>query len=529
MDAQLRQEIVDLCTAMLATFSKEYIKAYTIELVKKATKEARETPSPYFLEKRPKDFDKSDIFKGSLIKLGAVRKNWLKRHFVVRYDYSVDYFVDENETTKKGTINLCGYRVEDDPNQSAITRIFNLAEKLGVDTSSIPKPKELPPFTIELYHYSRRCYYIQCANEDEFKEWVEMFRICCRRAYGLKNRDPCHQGAFHVAVRNTRWSLGRYGYWSYGGNEIQILSDLISTEVEYDILGRALRKLPNVPWFIRNFLRNKMMNVIDGIITSAVNPSWAAMDKTVTELRPTVEPRIKNQVDPIAQAQGNIVNKMKEQIMSAAQQSIEQHLAPHLAKIVRTTKEPIQSGFVESFKIWNDKTNGYSGNGSKESFSEYRRYPNNCWTMHPARIQIHDLEDPLRDLSKIFSDIWPSSIIYSIKEDITAMAYDGTYTFEKTVTEDQQDIESSKNSTREKYEHDVYTGTDEQIKFVIRSCACPVLFKVLKPITKPILSSLSSLVPSGLNDFLDVDEMYTQLINDIVDENTQIALDQIKN
>ncbi|KAN0055713.1 hypothetical protein ACTA71_011596 [Dictyostelium dimigraforme] len=527
MDAQIKNEIIELTKAMLETFTKEYIKAYTIQLTKKAIKDAKAIPSPYLLDPRPRDHDKSDIFSGYLVKLGAIRKNWLKRHFVVRYDYSIDYFVDDTHANKKGTINLCGYSVNDDPNKSGLDRILKIAEKMGVDTNSVPKPAQLPPFTIELYHYSRRCYYIQCSNEEEFKEWIEIFKTCCRRSYGFKNKDPCHIAAFGIAVRNTRWSLGRWGWFGYGGNENQILSDIILDEIEYDILGRALSKLPNAPWFIRNYLRNKMMTVIEGMVSSAVAPAWAGLDKTVGELRPTIEPRIKNQVDPIAQAQNSIVNKMRESMMSQIKPAMEEHVNKHLKKIIGEIRTPIENGFDESLKIWNEKTNAYNGNGSTESFSSYRSYPSSYWTMYPAKDKISPLYNIIDQYRPIFKDYSSYYVCYDIKEAINNMAYDGSYTLEKTVTQDQVDVASAKNQTHSKYQHDVILGTNMQMKFVVREMVKPTLCKIINPLTKPLLSSLSSAIPSAIGDFIDINELYNQLIDDILGDSTQVVIDEL--
>jgi len=53
MDGQLKQEVVELTKAVLATFTTEYTKAYTSALVAKCIKDAKKPPSPYLLEKRP--------------------------------------------------------------------------------------------------------------------------------------------------------------------------------------------------------------------------------------------------------------------------------------------------------------------------------------------------------------------------------------------------------------------------------------------------------------------------------------------
>ena len=62
----------------------------------------------------------------------------------------------------------------------------------GLDLSNIPKPKEYPPLTFELYHSRRRCYYITASSKEEFDDWVAQFRTCCWHARGYTLEDKAH-------------------------------------------------------------------------------------------------------------------------------------------------------------------------------------------------------------------------------------------------------------------------------------------------------------------------------------------------
>lgn len=87
-------------------------------------------------------------------------------------------------------------------------------------------------------------------------------KTCCRRAWGLKNLEFCHKKAFNEAIRKTRWELGHWGWWSYGGSEEQILSDLISEEIDWKIMGRIYGKISG-PWVVRNTVRNQVLKALD--------------------------------------------------------------------------------------------------------------------------------------------------------------------------------------------------------------------------------------------------------------------------
>jgi len=99
---------------VLETFSLQYTKAYVLALVRMIKLEAQKEPEPLLLAPRPA---REENFKcGYLVKEGGIRKNWKRRFFVVRPNYTVDYFETEAEAQKpkgkkKGSINLCGYSV----------------------------------------------------------------------------------------------------------------------------------------------------------------------------------------------------------------------------------------------------------------------------------------------------------------------------------------------------------------------------------------------------------------------------------
>lgn len=108
-------------------------------------------------------------------------------------------------------MNLTGYWVNTDPNDGILGRLKRLAEKMGMDFSALPKPKEYPPLTLELYHSRRRCYYITAANKEEFDDWVAQFRTCCWYARGLSFDEEVHKVCF-VRANFTRYYTYNFLY-----------------------------------------------------------------------------------------------------------------------------------------------------------------------------------------------------------------------------------------------------------------------------------------------------------------------------
>ena len=84
----------------------------------------------------------------------------------------------------KGVIHLAGYEVAESADNAKIEQLKALAKKLGIDEESLPLPEKFPAHTLALFHERRRNYFITAVDEDEKKEWAEMFRTCCRRTKG---------------------------------------------------------------------------------------------------------------------------------------------------------------------------------------------------------------------------------------------------------------------------------------------------------------------------------------------------------
>jgi len=540
VDASTKQEIEDLIKAVLKTFTTQYVKWYALYLVKKCKDDAKAEPSPYKLLERPPNTDNHKT--GWLLKEGGIRKTWKKRFFVARHDYVVDYYEKEEESTKekgkiKGSMSLCGYHVIEDPNDGIIKRLKTLAEKMGVNLDDIPKPKEYPKLTFEVHHHRRRCYFIQCENEEQFKEWVDLFKKVCRNAYGFRNKDPVHQAAFGEAIRRTRWELDRWGWWSWGGSEEQVLSDLISDQIEWAILGRIYSKI-NGPWTVRNTVRNQVLKTLDTIVSAGVGPAWKAMASAVETLRPQIEPKIKELVDPIGKAEAEMINKIKDAAMSVINPLLEKHVVPHLAKIMEIIQSPMTEAYDESYKMFDDQITKFEMKSSKDELSKAFKtldwYPRS-WEMYHATQKIDILYDPLWALNIIFPDIWPWHLIWKGHDDLRTTMDNGIYTFENKIltacegnegalSEGKALADRMKAETMEDYHHDGKLKTVHWYCHIIKKIIMPPFNKELLPACHDIISPISDAIPEPMKQFLDIDQLFDDLVNGIVDESIKTVV-----
>jgi len=540
VDASTKQEIEDLIKAVLKTFTLQYVKWYALFLVKKLKEDAKAEPSPYKLLERPPNTDHHKT--GWLLKEGGVRKTWKKRFFVARHDYVVDYYEKEEEAVKekgktKGSMSLCGYHVVEDPNDGVIKRLRTLAEKMGVNIDDIPKPKEYPKLTFEVHHHRRRCYFIQCENEEQFKEWVDCFKKVCRNAYGFKNKDPVHQNAFREAIRRTRWELGRWGWWSYGGSEEQILSDLISDQIEYTTLGKIYSKISG-PWAVRNTVRNQVLKTLDSIVSAGVGPAWKAMSSTVEQLRPQIEPKIKELVDPIGKAEAELINKIKDAAMSVINPLLEKHVVPHLSKIMEIIQSPMTEAYDESYKQFDEQINKFEMKASKEELSKAFKsldyYPRS-WEMYHVTRKIDILYDPLWALNVIFTDIYPWSLIWRGHDELRSTMDNAIYTFENKILKSCEMNESAlsegkaladrmKMETMEDFKFDGKLKTVAWYCEIIKKIIMPPFDAAIIPACKEIISPISEAVPEPMKQFLDIEQLFDDLINGIIDDSIKTVV-----
>jgi len=540
VDAATKQEMEDLIKAILKTFTLEYTKSYALSLVSKLRDDSNAPPPEQWqlLERPPWD---QDYKKGYMMKEGGIRKNWKKRYFVVRPNYSIDYFETEAEfnkgekAKKRGTIGLCGYRVVEDVNAGILNKLKQLAEKMNMDISQLPKPKEYPQFTIELHHERRRCYFIQAENEEEYKLWLEQLKTCCWRAYGYTNEDPVHKAAFDEGVKKTRWELGRWGGWSWGGSEEQILSDLIGDQIDWAIMGRIYAKITG-PWSVRYAVRNQVLKALDKAVNTAVKPAWAAMEKVVKALREKIEPVIKEMIDPIAKATNEIMDKIKGAVMNLIEPLLKEHVSPHLGKILDVIKSPMVDGYQATTTIFEEHISKWEVKGTSKdelmkSFSDLDWVPRS-WRMWSATDKLSIMYDALWALHSIFPDIYPYTAIWDGQDELRKRCDNAVYTWEQklivSAEKDAGDVKASAEKLKleviEEFKQDSQKAVRIFYHTIIKKIVMPPFEALVVPACKAVLEPLAEAIPEPMKQFLDIMKMFEDLYNGIIDDSIKVVL-----
>jgi len=534
MDAATKDEIANLIKQVLATFTTQYVKFFALGLVKKAEAEAGAEPGPdWKLTPRPEEGASKEALKcGFLTKEGAIRKSWKKRWFVVQPNYTVEYYESEKaaqapKPKPKGVMHLAGYRVIEDPNAGIITALEKLADQMKMDISELPKPKKYPDLVFEVHHPRRRSYFIEASTPEEKKEWMAMFRTVCWYAWGLQNRDPVHVMAFECAVRETRWNLGRWGYWGGQGSEAQILSDLIGDELEYATIGKVMSKLSG-PWIIRSKVRDQTLKIIDTMVSAAVTPAWTAMNKTVEELRPKIEPTIATSVDPIGKQKAELNNKLKDGCLGIINPLLDQHVTPHLSKILDIIKSPVVGGYETAAQLLETQFTQFAGkfNASQpeanfRDLDYWARW--SWWEARAATEKFEVMYEPLWALREIFSGIYPWSSIYNGQDALRKMLDNAVWTYQlelkKAVAENNATpCDTAKQVTLDKFREDAKIATFLFYLGLFKAVIMPALVQLVVPACKAIIEPLASIIPDLLKQFIDPNDMFDKLLNGIVDD-----------
>jgi hypothetical protein len=146
-----------------------------------------------------------------------VRRSWKRRWFVVEGgpDYRVSYFKSPGDRQPKGGLILQGYEVRPDCFKSE---------------------KDL---CIELYHRSRRCFYVFADTREGYAQWIPILKEVCRSARHELHPDPLCVRAFNVAYGATQLLMEDHTNRPPEVSETDALVELVCDRIDHIVLGDA--------------------------------------------------------------------------------------------------------------------------------------------------------------------------------------------------------------------------------------------------------------------------------------------------
>lgn len=508
MDEYKRRRIEERTKAICETFSKEYIRGYKDALIAKIKDEFNKKPKPdWQLLTAPVPTE--PIKTGFLVKQGGTIKNWKKRWFKVFPDYSIEYYEKENGK-KKGEINLDGYTV-------------------------IEEGMKGKNFSIEMRHKKRRCWFIQCQNEDDKKMWIDVFKMCCKKASrSTSNKDKVMAHAFKRAYERTRWSLYLWGWYTYSGSEGERLGDLIIEELERDVLSDIWQGLSGTPK-MQEITRNTIMKTVEGVVGAAVEAAWKAICSAIDEVKKPIEDAVRKVVEPIFAKEKELKEKIKETIMGTVDPALQQIVVPPLAKVLDVLMKPIRESYGELFKSWLKlgeifqkivAEHGADEKGIKkwmyESYWEVRYY----WgPMRNVIDKVEEIAKPLDLLGEVVSYVrsWriTSKIIDRQRKLLTNACYTVTVDLGET-----KDPRAAIRKTAERLLHDCQIQILNEYFSILKAVVMPPFNQEIIPKVVKLIEPLDSLIPDALKDLINPLKTLDELLTDLVETMVRNCVDQ---
>jgi len=260
------------------------------------------------------------------------------------------------------------------------------------------------------------------------------------------------------------------------------------------------------------------------------------MAQTVETLRPQIEPKIKELVDPIGKAEGELIEQIKNGAMSVINPLLEQHVTPHLSKIMEIIQSPMTEAYDESYKMFEEQIAKFDVKGPRDDLVKSFRtldYVPRSWDMYHATRKIDILYEPLWALNVIFPEIYPWGLIYRGHDDIRTTMDNAMYTYEQklltgsegndaALTKDLS--EKSKAETLEDFKFDGKLKTIEWYCGLMKTVVMPPFNGLVIPACKAILSPIADAIPEPMKQFIDIDQLFDDMINSIIDASIETVV-----
>jgi len=458
--------------------------------------------------------------EGWIQKRGKSLKKWNKRYLVVRPDYVIDSFETEEEAHKLNgkqltPINLSGYSIVEDPNLLSNRLQERTAYELGADVQDIPKKRGFPVLTFEAYHSNRKCSYFKAENPEEFRTWVAMFKKAAWRVKSLTWKDWCHERAFNIAVRRTRWEFGKWALWKFGGTEVEVISDLIAEELQHDLT--RLWGTFHGPLVVKIQLRKGVLKTVDSMIVESVKPAWEHMKHCIMEERPKVEATLRSYLGPhFTKAKEFVFNKMKEAVMGILEPVLQQYVNPYLASFSSILHDPLAKVIKESLLLFDEVANKLANNPRNACFSDMECLMRPLEKLYPV-LELYHAYDPSLASKGILPNFRPWEMLWVLQEYVHNLLDSAIYTWKKSI-EEGSDPTSLKHDLIVKFKHDAKLMIWISYSNLMKEAILPPFVTRVQPAARGILESLVNLIPEHRQQFLDVSEMFEELYNGVFED-----------
>eukprot|EP00051_Salpingoeca_urceolata_P000643 m.35013 g.35013 ORF g.35013 m.35013 type:complete len:982 (+) comp10886_c0_seq2:109-3054(+) len=340
MDASSKEQVETEARAMLSEFKTHYAKYYPYALLTATASELEPAPvSPFRLSEPPTA--KRPLKTGYLTKEGFVKHSWKKRYFVVRQDYTVEYFENEqaylSHAKPKGTIACGGYTVFETLDGFQAHTDDLLTVRLGVCP---PHTKSCPVNTFVLDCEGRRPWYVAAESVQERREWVETFRLCGLRSSGLLDNAKEQREAFQSSLASCRRVGGLSDHNLVAGTEVEVLAASVMEKLRAAVLEVSV--YPK----IREQPEKTRQSIYDSVEMELLSEVTAEAKGTYEEALALAETFRKQHNEALTRDVPSLAGDLKR-YEQQVRRLVEPALAPELRTLAAPTALMVAEGCIE--------------------------------------------------------------------------------------------------------------------------------------------------------------------------------------
>ncbi|EDO47211.1 predicted protein [Nematostella vectensis] len=409
----------------------------------------------------------------------------------------------------------------------------------GVDESELPKPDSYPPHTFEVAHERRRPYYITAENEEEKKEWIQMFELCCMNSKGFKNPDPLAQRAFVVAHRRARGKSGLWYHSRSGGTEEQVLCDSIVELIDWRVMGSVYSNLTG-GYIVRKKVREQVVKTLDSIVKAMVIPSYTALVESTQKMKGPMEESIDSKKDEIVNAQKKITTELADKLDGMIQEHV-QDLVEDIEKLEAALKEVITKVLpvlreTTLVRLLDQTANRVKDNDNIEkSLPDYfkvldkvrtSRWPDEYRQTYNAMTEVKSI---IYNSNEIFQTYASYNQVYSTIYRLLDVVDGAFFTFEELFQELIKGTDAltngktaadamvtAKDQVLPKYDHDVTPVPGEMSLKHTTDVILQVINAKIDPLTKDLRKTLSKAIPKPVEQIVSVEDRYELFVEQSV-------------
>ena len=507
------------------TFAKNYTLLYTVALAKLQQKKMMKQNN-WKLLKCDYEAEAPVRFKGHVLKRSNFFKKWNKRYLVVRGNYVLDFYENEGDYTAgkkpRATFNLSGFnRVDTDPNNNAIAKLTALAEKAGLDLSSLPMPEKLPDNTMVCEASGRPSLILQTIEENgataeaNFKTVSSTLDRCWWLSpYMNVEDDEAHSMCFRQALWRTSWDLGFWTYWCGGGEEA-MLTSTIARMIEWRVMDKVDGKL-TMPWPVRQKIRNTFLSTIFSTVSGAVKPFWSGLYDTIKgTARPQAEEALKPLSSELATNTTTLKTKITEAVNDAAKDVMSEKVEPKLGQAMENLFSPVNDAFQIIVGVYDDiigsaKTD-YKTDEKRLGLVRKHSWSSKRWD---AEYKLRDMYDLLWALGLIFDEIWPWSIINRGSRRLGKNLKNALFTFETRLEEagGVEHWDTVAAEVRTLLVADCQRSVSTFGARILIMAVLPMWEKLVIQPCKKLVAPIASLIPEPVKLFIDVNDLLVDVL-----------------